>query len=249
MPLEAKTVNHLDDDRLMDLVHELLDVRDAEACFAHLRVCAACESRFRAQLGLRERLRATPPPRSASQSTRSRRWAFAAAAAAALAMAVLAPLALRERSHTVADYWLPLDRGEVAVRDASPSDPTADLRAAFEAYAERDSARALDLLERAKVPESHRQLREVFRASALLLEDRPREARETLLALPLTAMPEPWRNRANWLLYIALTRTGEDARAGALLDGLSTLPGEIGDLARAESAAQPAGPKSTKPAQ
>ncbi|HKQ63049.1 MAG TPA: hypothetical protein VJS92_17300, partial [Candidatus Polarisedimenticolaceae bacterium] len=121
--------------------------------------------------------------------------------------------------------------------------------AGLEAYGRRDAAGALAALDRAEVPAAYRPLRDLFRASALLIENRPAEARELLESLSLRAMPEPWRDRASWLLYAALHRTGDTDRAAELLDELTGLPGEIGELARAERGRQSPGPKSTNPAQ
>ena len=250
---------HVDDDFLLDLAHGLI-VADAAGTGAtardprleHLRSCASCDRRFQEQVTIRERLRAEGPPghaeaaaatigaparqpadevRRSAAGTRS--WALAAlVAAAALAALLIAPLVLRPREPGLPDYWLPLDRGELSTR-AGSADPIADLRLAFRRYEQRDAAGALALLERAELPESQRPLRDLFRASALLHLDRAAQARALLETMPIVAMPQPWRDRAGWLLYESLVRTGDGERAKTQLAALAELPGEIGDLARA----------------
>ena len=242
---------HLDEDLLLDLAHGLLPANEADMALAHLRRCPGCDERFRIEMQVRERARAagTPaidvplsarrgesvgPPVRGGFPVGWRVGAIAAAAAVAL-IALVVPRAVKDRSRDVPDYWLPLDRGEITlVRAQASPDGLEEMRLGLQAYDRRDASASLELLGRANVPESYRPLRDLFRASALLHVDRPADARFVLEGLRIHAMPEPWRDRAQWLLYLALRRMGELARAEQLRAVLAEMPGEIGDLARAE---------------
>lgn len=246
------TSPHVDDDFLLDLANGLIADDVSETRVLHLRECPSCDDRFREQVRLRERVRAAGVPSSSMSSptpeageARAARWsgtwraatlAATLAAAAVLVLVVLVPFFRKSATPDVPDYWLPLDRGEVSLRSSSPSDPVSELRLALQTYAGGDAAGALDRLDRANVPESYRSLRDLFRASSLLLLGRSAQARETLEQMPIWGMPEPWRDRANWLLYTALTRTGEPDKARTILVSLVGVPGDVGDLARAEQA-------------
>jgi hypothetical protein len=242
---------HLDEDLLLDLAHGLLAADQAEIALAHLRRCPSCDERFRVEVRVRERARAAGAPRPATVAAIARggkphertragfpaRWgAVAIVAAAAVALiAVILPRTWTARSESIPDYWLPLDRGEITLLRA-PSSPDAlgEMHLGLQAYERHDAAASLALLERASVPESYRALRDLFRSSALLHVGRPEDARLVLEDMRIHAMPEPWRDRAQWLLYLALRATGERERAEELRIGLASMPGEIGDLARAE---------------
>ncbi|MGH9869859.1 MAG: hypothetical protein ACREAA_17070 [Candidatus Polarisedimenticolia bacterium] len=225
-------MTHLAEDALIDLLHGLLPAGEAESMLGHMRSCSACEERFRMAARDNERARAVGAPlmRPANGASR-RRWKVAGVAAGILMGALLAVL-LRDRP-AVEPYWLPVEEDQVSLRSLDTDEPPRELLSALDAYKERDARRALEWLERAPVSSSYRGVRDVYLASALVNDGRNAEAGRVLRGLGLETMPQPWRSRARWLLYLVM-KEDNDPGAPALLNQLADDPDVVGEWARRE---------------
>ncbi|HKQ62296.1 MAG TPA: hypothetical protein VJS92_13475 [Candidatus Polarisedimenticolaceae bacterium] len=242
--MSTRTPGHVGDDRLLDLLHELLTPETAEATLAHLRECAECEERFRVLAAERETLRTRPRPRlvdgrvqlaGAARGRRGLLFGVLGTAAAALLALVLLPQLSRQAT-APARYFLPVDEHETRARSRQLAEDGADVLAAIEAYRRHDVQRALAELLRARVPEGYRDLHSLYLASCLELSGQPVEALGLLEALNVATLPQPWRRRAEWIEYRAWHARGDEARAAELLERLAAAPDEIGELARSERA-------------
>ncbi|MGH9870065.1 MAG: hypothetical protein ACREAA_18115 [Candidatus Polarisedimenticolia bacterium] len=225
--------SHPGDDRLFDLAHGLLPRDVGKTCFDHLAACSECEDRFREMTRDRHRALSMEPQTlepSGASTIRSipRLWATLGLSAAAIIL--MAVLFLPGREDGPPPYWLPIEVGNTLLRSGPAPDRYAR---ALEAYERHDAARVVAILESEPIPRQDLFMRLVY-ASALLLEDRPRQAREELMSIRIDRLPEPSRRRARWLLYSSQRQLAENEEADALLAQLAADPGVIGDLARAE---------------
>lgn len=226
-------LSHPGEDRLFDLAHGLLPGEEGKTCLDHLAACSACEDRFREMTGDRHRALSAGPPTLEPAGTPTvrkipRLWATLGLSVAAAI--ILAVLVLPGREDGPPPYWLPIEVGNTLLR----SGPVPDrYTKALEAYERRDATRVVAILETEPIPAQDLYMRLVY-ASALLLEDRAKDAKEELLNLRVERLPEPSRRRARWLLYTSQRRLAEHEEADALLADLAADPGSIGDLARAE---------------
>ena len=243
---------HLCEDQLIDLLGGLLSRTEESESLAHMRGCALCENHFRMLTRERESLRAMPSPRfvggeivlprydlihSRPRIFRSRRanWIGAAAVAAAVVTIALATHLFGPSPSDAEDYWLPAPNQVIV--PAPESGPPTHMQMAIEAYEDHDPARALALLENVGMPhrnEETEMLRRLYQASALVNDDRPREAQQILDDLDISQMTEPWRARANWVQYLMLRKSDQISRADHVLKELLDEPGEIGEMARRE---------------
>jgi hypothetical protein len=237
-------VGHVTDDRLIDLSAGLLDEGGRAHLLQHLKECPECEDRFLEVARHAARLETTsaPPQTRAGLSARRLPLWFGMAAAAAIVL-LGASVLLRRPVADGLDVWLPLEAEESMARDAVEpgADPTAEAgRAhdAVEAYRRRDAANVVAALDGAPLAKRYEPVN-LLLASALLSEGRHEEARALLQRLDTLTMPQPWRDRGRWLLYVALRRGGRADEAQAILRELGAKSGEIGDRARAAAGHAP----------
>lgn len=259
----APSREHVEPDRMLDLVHGLLVPADARAAVAHITCCPPCEVLLREHAGTRERARAVvasagrmqgwptprvdaavrlvpgvwigspPPPAPRRPSARRDR---AVTWGVSLAAAACVSVALLLPAHFGA-------RTEPA-RPWLP-DPgdlivvrdegllSAELRDGLLAYANRDLEVAGRLLAAGATAGPGDQMRRVYLADVMLRTGRPGDALRGLRSVRLSDLPEPWCSEARWMLMLALRRSGETARADSMLRALATAPGVLGARARA----------------
>ena len=246
---------HPTDDDLLNLAHELLEPGAARGLLDHLRTCAPCETRFRVAaqdrdfwLGRRpDAVPAAPahpvvrggaPGRMATLHSFPR-WATPVAAAAALALVVLAP-SLRHNPARHADAgWLPVTHEHTLLRTPALENAGAGLDRALGVYRSGDAAEALRELTALTIPPEavfESSLRQLYLASALVLNARPEDALRTLDGLDVPTLPEPWKRWARWTRYLAARDAHHDQAAQALLAELATASNDVGAQARAEQA-------------
>ena len=219
---------HLSDDRLIDLAAGLVAADERRELLAHVASCAPCEARFRATCAEAERARL---PREAARIRPRWTWAAAGIAAALLATAFLIPLLRAPASPEPAAYWLPVEAEAVDLR-AAPADRDAALFAeAAAAYRAHDAARVVALLRGRTIPESQDPLKLLY-ASALVKTGAHEEARATLEDLQIDTLPQPFRDRAKWLMVGALRAGSHDADAAPLIRDLAGREGEFAGAAR-----------------
>ena len=219
---------HLSEDRLIDLAAGLVAGDERRELLAHVASCAACEARFRATCADAERARL---PRDAARVRPRWAWAAAGLAAALLAVAVLVPLLRAPAATGPAAYWLPVEAEAIDLR-AAPTDRDAALfAAAAAAYRAHDPERVVALLRGRAIPESQDPLKLLY-ASALVKTGAHEEARATLDELQIETLPQPFRDRAKWLMVAALRAGSHDAEADALVRDLAGRDGEFADAAR-----------------
>lgn len=229
---------HPSEDFWTDLLHGMLPRDEVDRAVQHASVCIDCDRQFRQQAAEFELIRALPVPgmrRGTSGSgvvaMRRKPWKrpWWGVAAAAVLATVLIDRWGGERT-TQLEYWIPSDAAHVQVRDATIT----DLAQALQAYEARDAERSLVLLRQADPPPELAPLRDLYLASAFTLSHRYPEALEVLARLEISLLPQPWRDDAMWIRYIALAGGGHDAEAALFLDELADRPGPLGDRARDE---------------
>lgn len=245
---------HPSDDDLLDLAHELLDPGATRAVLDHVRACAPCEARFRATASDREFWHANPPAAVAAAAAAAGarepqrglaslhsfpRWATPVAAAAALALVVLAPSLRPGMSRRADPRWLPVSHEHTLLRTPALETAGVGLDRALGVYRSGDAAAALRELEALVIPPEaafESSLRQLYLASAQVLNARPNDALQTLDTLDIPTLPEPWRRWARWTRYLAARDAHHEQEARALLADLVSNPNEVGDQARAEQA-------------
>jgi hypothetical protein len=261
----SRRAEHLSPDQILDLAQGLLDRGEADAATAHLHECRACSDALRECATRVESIAAGPQPivlpdgvivleerglSSAMGQPRrfhrirslGRRRAALGAALSTAAVATLLVFVFQNPSDTLVaePYWIPVE-ARAATRgpdiDVGPSNATpSDFDAALEAYARQNLPRAIERLEIVRPPDDVEPLRRLYLASAYVLDGRSGQAIETLDRLDIESLPQPWRSRARWTLYLAMRDAGSGARAHRLLEELTAEEGQIGDLARQEQA-------------
>jgi hypothetical protein len=245
---------HPTDDWLIDLAAGLLESDGRAALLDHLRACAPCEERFLAVYRGSERLALRPPPGAAASSpaairsarpsaTPGRpttaqvpawlRFGLPAAAVAACAAAILLATGFHSRGPADGlDYWMPLETERVLLRSGGIPEDTAPFRRAIEAYAAHDAHRVIALLGGRTIPPAYEPLK-LLLASALVAEGRNAEAQALLERLDTLTLPQPVRDRARFLLYVALERDGRRDEARAIAAEIASGTGEFAARARA----------------
>ncbi len=230
---------HLSEDRLIDLVHDLVDEATRERMLEHLSSCTLCEEHLRLLVREHESLRTRPAPRiengrvvlpgrtvraARARSPRHRaRW-FTGGLVAAAAVAVFVAVNLMRPDVSGASYWLPTPPPNAV--EAGGLEP---LDEALRAYDEHDPARAAALLENARIPSDDRRteaIRRLYQASALVNAGRPGEALDVLDGADAHRLEEPWRTRAEWVRYLALREAGRRDEARAQLRRIERLHGD-----------------------
>jgi len=242
---------HVSEDRLIDLLGGLLETTAESETLAHLKTCDMCERHFRMLVSERETLRAKPAPSvkgghivlpeySAPDNViqlrhrRRVRWISASAVAAAAVLAFVVPYILRPTTSGALKYWMPTS--EETATEAPEGTEIESLQDALRAYENRDE-RAVEMLESAPVPAGDMatdSIRRLYQASALVNDERGAEALDVLDTINANTLPEPWRSRAGWVRYLALTQSGESDASQALLDQLADTMGDVGEMARQE---------------
>ena len=215
---------HCSEDVLIDLATGVRHRRGAVEPLSHLEHCAVCEERFRELCGEVERLRLP----SASWLSRS---ALAAAAAAVLLATMFAWQATRRSPGNPLEYWLPLEAEATESRSVGEDAAPAVFAEAAAAYARHDPARVVALLQDRTFPESQEPMKLVL-ASALLKTARHEDARRLLEELSIPTLPQPYRDRARWLLVAALLAAHEQEKAAEVARDLASRPGEFSEAAR-----------------
>jgi hypothetical protein len=236
---------HIDEAQMIDLVSEVLPRADRTDALDHLASCAGCEERFRKLVADRETIRSAGIPASASaaaqepgenqrRGSRAILWG-AVAAAAIVAALMLAPVWLG-RDAGEFRVWIPTDRARALPRVPVSSELDGALDDALAAYESRDAARALRLLRLAEVSDDLELMRQIYLASALVLNGRGAEAVDVLDRLEVDTIPQPDRRWTQLTLYAAFRQVGRDDEADRLIGKLATEPGKVGELARDEIA-------------
>jgi hypothetical protein len=235
---------HPSDDHLIDLAADLPDPAGRAALLEHLRACASCEARFLELYRVSERLALRPipavtaaAPRASGESRAApsawlRIGSWAAVAALLVTGLLFAPRFLHRRPADGLDYWMPLENERVLLRSADVSDDFARFGEAIDAYTAHDAPRVIALLRGRELAGSYEPLN-LLLASALVWEGRNTEARDLLGRLDTLTLPEPARDRARFLLYVALRRDGRQDEARAIARELAAGTGEFAGRARA----------------
>jgi hypothetical protein len=245
---------HLSADQLLDLVQGLLSGPERAGLLRHLKSCRACEERFRSAgrevqlLKIRAARVATTPALPAIDRAGPlwKRWSgpriAAAALAAGAAVLIVATswtlLRNTSRQRDDLDYWLPVVGEEVMLRSRPAAAESGPLLEAVEAYGRHDSARVVELLANRDLSQ-YAPLRLIL-ASALVWQGRNTEARDLLIRWEVHLLPQPHRDRARWILYVARKRAGEETEAEAIARDLTSRPGEFAERARRALARAPA---------
>lgn len=254
--IPAPGVAHPNDDELLDLAHQLLEPGIAQGLLDHVRACRACEVRFRVAAQDRDFWLARPPgaavrrpqvqvvpPPAPSRRLASLhsfpRWATPVAAAAALALVVLAPTLRPGGARHSDPRWLPVTHEHTLLRTPALENAGVSLDRALGVYRAGDAAGALRELQALTIPPEaafESSLRQLYLASAQVLNASPEDALHTLDALDIPTLPEPWRRWARWTRYLAARDAHQDGEAQALLTDLSRYTNDVGEYARAEQA-------------
>jgi anti-sigma factor RsiW len=258
---------HLDETLGLDLAAGLLSPEEQRAVAEHARRCSPCEARLLAWTGEAERLKATdapvrggdgrfvlpgeargwvsrvPPASATVHAFPRRRLPVLLPAAGILAAAVVALVVLpRTRNpHPAESYWIP-PVSEGTVSRAARPDVDPDLAAGFNAYGDERAGEAVRLLERARAAGDLDLLRRLYLAGALYNSGEAAAAAETLRALDVETLPEPWKDEAGWLYALALTGSGHAGEGTAWFERLAGREGEIGDRARRRLGLSPSRP-------
>lgn len=247
---------HPSDDELLDVAHQLLDPGIAQRLLDHVRGCAACEARFRVAAQDRDFWLARPPgaaagrapvhsaplpdaPRRLASLHSFPRWATPVAAAAALALVVLAPSLRHGNARQGDPRWLPVTHEHTLLRTPALASASVNLDRALGVYRAGDAAAALRELQALAIPPEaafESSLRQLYLASALVLNAQPEDALRTLDVLDIPTLPEPWRRWARWTRYLAARDAHQDREAQALLADLARYTNDVGEYARAEQA-------------
>lgn len=237
---------HLDEDRMIDMVNGIASKGDLDAAVRHLRECATCENLFQTMLREHEAARSQTArvlnKLGGSRVTRRppRRLQLQRASAVVAAVLVVAAAAWilhgqHGRHDTVNGYWFPVDPSAIVLRD-SRDDAMRDLSRRLEPYRRHDANEAVARLQAAPPSddETVSSLERFYLASALVNAGRPADALPVLDALHIETLPAGWRQQARWIQYLALRDTGRTTEADAALDQLVNDPGEMGAVARKE---------------
>lgn len=231
-------LSHPDDSWLIELLNGLLSDDQRGEVLAHVRGCPKCEARMRTLARERELLRSSPIPviENVRPIRRIPRRVVAIAAAIAAAIIVVVISLTAERRTGDDAYWIPVAAEERTVMRSQGSG--AELENALAAYERHDAKRAVEELRQHTVSdnETTRSLHAIFLASALLNSGHPEETLKSLDELHageyFATLPQPWRDRALWIQYLALRQLGREADAQAVLTQLKDSTGEIGERAR-----------------
>jgi hypothetical protein len=154
----------------------------------------------------------------------------------AIVAAFLLATACGTKEQTAPEYRIPQDRD---VRGLASEEVFSDeeLWAGISAYEAGDMGHALAYLRTTGARGVYGDVGNLYLASAQTLSGQYDRALSTLGRVETERLPQPWRDEARWILYVALygAGEGEGEEAAQLLEELTDLEGEIGDLARAQS--------------
>jgi hypothetical protein len=156
-------------------------------------------------------------------------WAGSLAAAAVIVVLLSWPG--RMPPDREATWWIPVESQVLHNRSAARA-ADSSFTAGLRAYARRDAEAAVPLLEHALTNAGWEDLRRVYLASALVHASRGDAALGILQTLDVQTLPQPWRDRAQWVRFQALQDTGRHTEADSLLRSLVDATSEVGALAR-----------------
>lgn len=243
---------HATDDRLLDLVNDLLSASDRQTVLSHLGDCPPCAERLRvfAAAHARSHARAAetlatlprapavhaidPTPIRSAVRTWSRPWL--AVAAGLIVMSV--PLAMRiSRGPSpllpVAAAPLPFPDPSILTRDADAPAMDAAVARGLAAYARGDLAGARRTLASATATGATEQVRRIYLGNSELRTGDARRAVRTLRGVNSAVVPEPWLGELQWSLAVALATSGDSAAADSVRRRLALRSDSIGARARA----------------
>lgn len=249
---------HLDEDRCLDLLNDLLPPEEKLKALAHMEACPACERFVRARVSAWERSRSeiedvhgrldvesdlgdmrTPavgPPARLGAGLRAgfrRRSVRVSVGLAAAALAVfIATTLLRGPAEELELDLLPDISADLRFRATEEFAPTGEFAAGTAAYKEHDFAAAIALLRKAEVPAAHATFKNVYLGSALAWDGRYDEAVAVLQPLATEVLPEPWGGAVLWTYFVSLHRSGNHARADSLANILAQESDALGERAR-----------------
>jgi hypothetical protein len=259
-PRRASTP-HLTEERCNDILLGLVSRQNARRAAEHARSCPRCEALLQRLSAEFETLRSRGAPQrdaagawqhpsipadtAASPSETMQvhanriappRWRRARSlwlgglAAAAVVVAVLSwPGRMTHDSGQT--WWIPVESQVLHNRSAAAR-ADSSFAAGLRAYAQRDAANAIPLLEAARAQDGWEDLRRVYLASALVHTSQGDAALGILQRLDVQTLPQPWRDRAQWVRFQALQITGRHTEADSLLHALIDATGEVGAMAR-----------------
>lgn len=246
-------VTHFSDDQLVDLVNGLLEADERAQVLAHAAYCTVCESRLREAVAVHERGAVAAAAHAASAAkpatvmvlpVRPARHVAALRWAAAAAVVVISAWFISERppahesiTSRAELVWLPSAPARGGVLRAGSDDEVARLEAGVAAYERRDLARADSLLTPGFESGSLEWVRRLYRASTLVALKRPADAVRSVATTTdderqADIIPEPWRGELQWTLMVALSQSGQLARADSLAQLLLKRDDAIGERAR-----------------
>jgi hypothetical protein len=229
--------NHVgagDDDRIVDFVHGLLSPQEHRAVLARAGRDREFEDRLRWASAALERARShrAADLQGRVSARRGRERTLVAMLATAAVLALLLQPVRREAEEPLPAAWIPVETEFVHLRSASGQ--VSALAKGLQAYRRRDAGEAIALLQPLSLPEGLDDLRRVVLASALVVHGDPDAAASELRGLDVPTLPQPWRDRAQWVSYLILRRQDRDVQADAILRTLETTEGDIGRRARIE---------------
>ena len=237
---------HLSEEVCHLLLNKLLPDEDIDKVISHLEHCERCEDLFRRRSAQFEKLQSEPLPSITTGAPFSPGFrvdhaprpfrllastrVFAALSAVALIALVFALFGGQGNSA----YWLPELGPDGFHRSGSEGNSQNALSLALDAYNSRKLDRAETLLSSLVLDGPSEALRRMYLVSTYLNQGSSQEAFD-LLSEPHTPLPSPFHERWLWLKYLVLKDMGNDEEAMQILDTLKHSPGEIGELARAQS--------------
>ena len=247
---------HLDEDRCLDLLNDLLSPDEKQRALAHMKRCPECEEFVRARVSemeksrsqindVRGRLEAVIGRETRSEGSwfdrffEGLRRAYghrplriaSGLVVAVLALLLFVPLSrktAREPRLTV----LPDIPADLRFRSGEETSPADQFLAGLTAYNKRDFSRAAALLSEAEVTDVYATFKKVYLGSALAWDGKYKEAVSVLQPVSNETIPEPWGSGFRWTYFVALYKTGESAAADSLANILAGEAGEIGERAR-----------------
>lgn len=195
----------------------------------HYVGCSACQREVRLAVAVRQAVGAAPPVAMLRP-----RWAIGAAlalAATIVLVAVLRPAPARDRFASLGAVLEPPIYLGVQVRSA-PGRADSLFVSAMEAYETRRYAEAAAGLERAIAAGVDAAPAEFFRASSLLMLDRPADAAESYRRV-ISLGETPYLTESHYYLAKALLRLGRSSQARDELARAAARGGEVGAQASA----------------
>jgi len=239
----------------LDIVSGALKREELVAVASHARGCRSCEDLLRQWLGETEAVAAMALPvrgedgrfqaarasrddlsqRVAPVSGRGfrRRWVVSAVGAVAAAAALTLVILPRGHAPYVAEpYWIGLPTDGVVSRSVEGRNVDPRFLDGLAAYELHHAARAAELLGGVQVPGDLGDLARLYLASALYNAGRFEAASDSLLAMDLETVPQPWKDQGMWLLGLSLSASGDREAARSWFQQVAAGSGKLADRAR-----------------